>query len=283
LTVKKRDRVNRLNDLSGKEWIKFTKTWFVHNPPPRGKAKMLHPASFPETVVQEFIEFFTKKDEWILDPFLGTGSTLVAAQKCMRNGIGVEVYPEYAAIAEKRLTQEKLLAYEQVNEMVIVGDSHNLAAIFDEYDLPKADFCITSPPYWNQLKRSCMRQKERGERGLSTYYGDREEDIGNIDDYRVFVHKQRAIFDEVYKVLKDFGYVVVITNNVFFDGRMYPLAFDTLTSLSERWVPKDEKVWLQNDKPLLPLGIYNAWVGNRCHQYCLIFRKEPRRAANDVL
>jgi hypothetical protein len=87
----------------------------------------------------------------------------------------------------------------------------------------------------------------------------------------------KLIFDEVYKVTKPNGYLTVITNNVFFEGRMYPLAFDTVSTLSQEpyaWVPKDEKVWLQDDKALLPLGVLSAWVGNRHHQYCLIFRKE---------
>ena len=265
-------RINRLNELTGKEWIKFTKSWFKHNPPPREQTKMLHPACFPETLIQEFIEFFTKKGQWVLDPFLGTGSTLVAAQNCMRNGVGIEIYAEYAEIAMKRLTRIKL---EAVEEKVIVGDSGNIVKIFKRNRLPKMDFCITSPPYWNQLKRSYIRQKERREKGLDTHYGERPEDIGNINDYKKFVSEQKRIFDGVHEVLRDYGYLVVITNNVFFEGRIYPLAFDTLISLSEKWVPKDERIWLQDDKTLLPLGVYNAWVGNRCHQYCLIFRREP--------
>ena len=48
-------RENRLNDLSGKEWIKFTKSWFVHRPEPRGNQKIRHPASFPESLVREFV------------------------------------------------------------------------------------------------------------------------------------------------------------------------------------------------------------------------------------
>jgi len=267
-------RVNRLNELTGREWIKFTKSWVIHNPPPRESSKTLHPACFPETLIREFIEFFTKKGQWVLDPFLGTGSTLIAAQNCMRNGIGIEIYPEYARIARRRLGQKKT----GTKEKVITGDSRKIVEIFERHGLPKVDFCITSPPYWNQLKRNHIRQKERGEMGLDTYYGERAQDIGNIDDYREFILEQKKIFDGVYQVLKNWGYLVVITNNVFFEGKLYPLAFETLTSLSERWVPKDEKIWLQADKTLLPLGIYNAWVGNRCHQYCLIFRKEPTQA-----
>ena len=283
ILAKQNSRTNKLNELTGKEWIKFTKSWFIHNPPKREDSKMLHPACFPETLVQQFIEFFTKKYQWVLDPFLGTGSTLVSAQRSLRNGIGIEIYPEYAAIAEKRLLQKKLFEHEQIKEFVIVGDSRGIVRIFKENNLPKVDFCITSPPYWNQLKRNYIRQKERGEKGLDTYYGNKEEDIGNVDDYKLFIQEQKKIFDGVYEVVKDYGYLVVITNNVFYNGRLYPLAFDTLTSLSEKWVPKDEKIWLQDDKILLPLGIYNAWVGNRCHQYCLIFRKEPVKAVDDII
>ena len=72
--------------------------------------------------------------------------------------------------------------------------------------------------------------------------------------------------------------MVVITNNVFFSGKVYPLAYDTAISLTQDkahpWVLKDEKIWLQDDKALVALGVNYAWVGNRCHQYCHIFRKE---------
>ena len=72
-------RRNKLNELSGRDWIKFTKSWFVHRPDPRGDRKIRHPASFPESLVREFLSFFTKKGEIVVDPFVGTGSTLVAA------------------------------------------------------------------------------------------------------------------------------------------------------------------------------------------------------------
>ena len=70
---------NKLNNLDSKTWLKFQKSWFIHNPPPRRKDVLTHPAKFPETLAQEFIEFFTKKGQTVLDPMLGTGSALVAA------------------------------------------------------------------------------------------------------------------------------------------------------------------------------------------------------------
>ena len=288
--TKKSERVNKLNELTGKEWIKFTKTWFIHRPPPRENAKLLHPAAFPESLVREFIEFFTKRGQLILDPFLGTGSTLLACIESDRCGVGVEVGKEWADIAEMRVKKamaQKIGSEHLLKTMglqsqsllikVIHGNSFHLSEMWEKNKFPSADYCITSPPYWNQLKRNYMRQKVRAEKGLATKYSEHSDDIGNIDDYNGFLGALKEIFNEVYKVTKNKGYLTVITNNVFFNGRVYPLAFDTVRSLSEEpypWVPKDEKIWLQDDKPLLPLGIYSAWVGNRAHQYCLIFRKE---------
>lgn len=272
---------NKLNNLTGKEWIKFTKTWFHHNPPKRKEDELLHPAKFPETLVAEFIEFFTKRGQLVFDPFLGTGSTLVATFNAGRNGIGIEIMEKYANIARKRinqlLIQNRLYEYskgEKTFLKVITDDSLNISKIWKKNNFPKVDYCITSPPYWNQLKRNNLRQKDRLNSGLDTKYGNNDRDIGNIDDYNEFIIEQKKIFDQVYNVMKKNAYLTVITNNVYANGRLYPLAFDTLISLSDKWVPKDEKIWLQDDKPLLPLGINSAWVGNRHHQYCLIFRKE---------
>jgi DNA modification methylase len=268
----KRRPVNRLNDLSGKEWIKFTKSWFKHSPPPRDRTKLVHPAGFPETLIREFVEFFTKPKMWVLDPFLGTGSTLIASRAAGRNAVGVEISSRYVTMARSRL--EATPSSDGTQQLVLQGDSRKVRKILEETEIREIDFCITSPPYWNQLKRASLRQRERKSKGLDTNYSDDPEDIGNISNYEEFLDVQKQVFDEVFTVTKVGGYLVVVTNNVFSQGRLYPLAFETLTSLAETWVPKDEKVWLHDDKRLLPLGIYNAWVGNRSHQYCLIFRKE---------
>ena len=276
---------NKLNDLSGREWIKFTKSWFVHRPEPRGDRKIRHPASFPESLVREFVSFFTKKGESVVDPFLGTGSTLVAALETGRSGIGFEIVKKYADISRERVkealtrnrAQEEVMARESSRIRIVTGDSSKLSKIWKQKGFPPADYCITSPPYWNQLRRSHMRQKGRVEKGLDTAYSDDPDEIGNIEDYHDFLGALKHIFDEVFKVMRPKGYLTIITNNVFTDGRMYPLAFDTVSTLSQEpfaWTPKDEKVWCQDDKTLLPLGVFNAWVGNRHHQYCLIFRKE---------
>jgi len=266
---------NKLNNLTGKEWIKFTKSWFIHTPKRRKENEILHPAKYPESLVEEFITFFSKEKEWVFDPFLGTGSTLIAAGNTGRNGIGIELMKKYFETAKKRIAAEDFKS-----ELIpVLGSSLKLKSLLQKHLGEKEiDYVITSPPYWNQLERNSIRQKSRKESGLDTRYSKKKEDIGNIKDYDDFIEKQAQIFDEIFDIIKPGGYLTIITNNVYFKSRLYPLAFDTAVSLTKRgeksWTLKDEKIWLQNDKPLLPLGVNNAWVGNRHHQYCLIFRKE---------
>lgn len=267
---------NKLNELTGKEWIKFSKSWFIHRPVRRKENEILHPAKYPESLVEEFINFFTKKGDWIFDPFMGTGSTLVAAGACERNAIGVELQKEYFNITSNRIN--KSVASSKL--IPLNGNSLELEKLFKDKleSIPEFSFVITSPPYWNQLERNSIRQKVRSEKGLSTKYSADEDDIGNIEDYEEFLERQAKIFDAAFDFVKPNGYLAIITNNVYYKSKLYPLAFDTATSLTKRgeksWVLKDEKIWLQDDKALIALGINSAWVSNRHHQYCLIFRKE---------
>jgi DNA modification methylase len=266
---------NKLNDLTGKEWIKFSKSWFIHSPLRRKKNEILHPAKFPESLVKEFILFFTKENDWVLDPFCGTGSTLVSSAECKRNSVGIELSEPYFLISRQRMNDIK-----ESNQFVLHGDSVNMKTLLVKNKLNDLifDFVITSPPYWNQLERNNLRQKNRTEKKLDTKYSENQNDIGNISDYSQFIETQALIFDEVFDVTKYGGYLTIITNNIYHKSKLFPLAFDTAVSLTKRgnksWTLKDEKIWLQNDKPLIALGINNAWVANRHHQYCLIFRKE---------
>jgi DNA modification methylase len=265
---------NKLNSLTGKEWIKFTKSWFILRPPKRKKNEILHPAKFPETLVEEFISFFTRENDWILDPFMGTGSTLVAAESLSRNCVGIELSKHFYTIAKKRIKNKS-----GKKIIPVKGPSENLKELLKKKKIQNLfDYVITSPPYWNQLERNSLRQKRRSEKKLTTKYSEDKNDIGNIKDYDEFIEKQAAIFDNVFDVTKIKGYLTIIINNVYYKGKLFPLAYDTATSLTKRndksWVLKDEKIWLHDDKPLIALGVNNAWVANRHHQYCLIFRKE---------
>src|SRR5207247_3745805 len=84
----------------------------------------------------------------------------------------------------------------------IQTESKKLSETWKNKGFPPADYCITSPPYWNQLKRNSIRQKGRVEKGLDTEYSDNPEEIGNIEDYTSFLNTMKLLFDELYKEMK---------------------------------------------------------------------------------
>jgi hypothetical protein len=155
--MSKRPFINRHNDLDPKSWLKFQKSWFIHTPPPRRKDVIRHPAKFPESLAQEFIEFFTKRGQVILDPMVGTGSTLVAALHAGRHSYGIELNSGYANIASKIITEERNKLGEVVNDLValvLTGDASQLSTFGTEYQIPLIDYVITSPPLLGHVKSS---------------------------------------------------------------------------------------------------------------------------------
>ena len=272
--TEKRPFKNRLNDLDPKEWIKFQKSWFVHDPPPRRKDVKLHPAKFPETLAQEFIEFFTKSGQTVLDPMVGTGSTLIACLRSRRKGIGIELNPTYAQLAAQLVEEEASAIGSLTPEVkVIQGDAAGLTA----FDLPQIDYVITSPPYWNMLhaKGAATQKQRREDDDLDVTYSDDPNDLGNIEDYEQFLDRLVEIYANLEHVLAPRAYLTIIVKNVKKGGQIYPLAWDLGHRLGQIYTLKDEKIWAQDDIRLAPYGMGNAWVSNTFHHYCLQFRFEP--------
>jgi DNA modification methylase len=269
--ARRRQMVNRLNDLTPREWIKFQKSWFVHNPPPREPGVLTHPAKFPESLAREFVEFFTKRGEWVLDPMVGTGSALLAARAAGRPSIGVELSETFARIAQERLASAADEGGEPVSALLVVADARHLAAL----DLPPIAYCLTSPPYWDMLHRPGFEtQTTRRERGLAVTYSESPHDLGNIDDYDAFLDALYEVYAAVHAKLRPRAYLTVIVKNVKKGGKVYPLAWDLAHRLSGIYSLKDERIWLQDNIRLAPYGLFNAWVSNTHHHYCLTFRKE---------
>lgn len=275
----KRPFVNRLNDLDPKTWLKFQKSWFVHAPPPRKKGVLRHPAKFPETLVQEFIQFFTKEGQTIFDPMVGTGSSMVAALRSGRNSIGIELNKKYVEITHHAIKDERVtlgLSAQELTCQVIHGDASRAQEYFTQYDLAPVDYIITSPPYWDMLHaRGAQTQQERRNKPeLDLLYSDDPDDLGNIHDYDRFLQRLVDIYIDLKPCIVGKGYITIIVKNIKKGGKIFPLAWDLARELGNTYTLKDEKIWCQDDIRLAPYGLGNAWVSNTFHHYCLQFRNE---------
>lgn len=266
---------NRLNDLPPKEWLKFQKSWFIHNPPPRRNDVLRHPAKYPETLAQQFVEFFTHAGEIVLDPMVGTGSTLVACLRSERHSLGIELNPAYAALARQAVAEERARLGDGAPALVadvLEGDAANLAGV----QLPTIDYVLTSPPYWDMLHaRGAATQKQRRQTAaLDVTYSADPADLGNVHNYDLFLERLCSIYEGLQPCLRPRAYLTIIVKNVKKGGRIYPLAWDLAARLSQTYSLKDERIWCQDDIRLAPYGLGSAWVSNTFHHYCLQFRNE---------
>ena len=97
-TQSQRD-LSRLSKKEFTEW--FRQFWNI-----RGESTKNHPAPFPLELAHRIVRMFSFVGDTVLDPFVGTGTTMLAAMKCSRNSLGIDIEPTYIDFAEARLREE---------------------------------------------------------------------------------------------------------------------------------------------------------------------------------
>ena len=85
------DQRNRVNDLTGKEWLQLSKSVWVSERCAEDKEAFKHPAPFLIKDIRKLIKLFTKKRMIVLDPFNGSGTTLIASSLEKRKSIGIDL------------------------------------------------------------------------------------------------------------------------------------------------------------------------------------------------
>lgn len=91
--------------ISRDEFLEWTKS--VWEFPAESAKKVKHPAPFPVELPARCIQLYTYSNDVVLDPFLGSGTTAVAAQKAGRNWVGYDISPEYVGLAYERLAEQE--------------------------------------------------------------------------------------------------------------------------------------------------------------------------------
>jgi len=106
-------KASRLSKDEHQEW--FQQVWNLH-----GESTRYHPAPFPEELAYRLVRMFSFTEDTVLDPFMGTGTTLLASARCGRNSIGVEIEPSYVKMAKERLERELANLFGETHHSVIV-------------------------------------------------------------------------------------------------------------------------------------------------------------------
>jgi DNA modification methylase len=268
------------NALDGRRWLQNSiSVWNDIRKTPE-EARLGHPALFPGMLVERLIEtFLPVEGEVVLDPFCGSGSTVVAAARLGKRGIGLELSPEYVEVARRRLAEvcesngngRKVAARRSRSTVIEASAADLLLHVQPE----TVDLCISSPPYWNILN-----QRRTADLKDVRHYGNLDGDLGTIGDYHEFLEAATAVFRDVLITLKPGGYCCAIVMDLRKKARFYPLHSDLAARLAQcGYVFDDLIIWNRQSEynNLRPLGYPSVFRINKVHEYVLLLQK-PRAA-----
>lgn len=262
------DKRNKINDLTGKEWLQMSKSVWVSKRCALDKDAFEHPAPFLIEDVKQLVRLFTKKNDRVLDMFMGSGTTIISSVQAGRYGIGIELSKEYCKLAKRRLRQLKI---SRDKYTIINGDS--LAKL---KTLKRVDYCVTSPPYHNILKNNGLGVRHDGSQRRQgvEYYSDNPNDVGNQRTYKKYLESLKDIMSEVYKKLGHKKYCTIIVSD-FTVNKKETNAHGDITSIMQSigFEFVGGIVLVQDSKPLYPFGYPYAIKINHTHQHLLNFRK----------
>jgi DNA modification methylase len=248
--------------------------WDIAKTPEESKLK--HPAMFPMELCSRLIDIYTKKGDVVLDPFLGSGSTVVVAKDKKRKGIGFDINPAFIKLAKKRLSQQKLLDVNVIEPEVYCDDAKNIL----KYVQPcSVDLTITSPPYWNihTRKRTVDLKKPRP-------YSDLDRDLGNIEDLDKFMTELKSVFECVYSVSKHGKRCVIVAMDIRIGSQFIPFHINIINMMQQiGFLLEDITIWDRKREynSLRPLGYPYVFIVNKIHEYIMVFRKNKEGVIDD--
>jgi DNA modification methylase len=270
------DPRNSLNDLTGREWTYALRSVLATRYPTNGAEgyahalRRAHPSPKPPQLMAELIRFFTKAGGRVLDPFAGVGGTLLACAIESREGVGVELSPEYAEVYA-RVCAELGLA----PQTLVIGDARRLAA-YPEVAHAPFDLLLTDPPYAQMMAKPKTGERKKQGRGDATPFTADPADLGNLE-YRAFLEALRDVLAAGLACLKPRGYMVLFCKDLQPTREHHNMLHADiveellkLPNLSYRGY----RIWHDMSQNLYPFGYPFAFVAHQVHQFILVFRKE---------
>lgn len=224
---------NHLNCLSAKDWLKRQiGVWEFYYEKRDIRDKTIHPATFPISMAKQVIELFTHEGELVLDPFVGSGTTLVAAQDTNRNALGFDLQENYIKLTADRLSTQRL-----------IGDSKQIAIQDDARNIPEyivkdsISLIFTSPPYANLLNRKrknkSRRNRDNGQFGKVEQYSQNPLDLGtlSIEEYTIVMG---TIFENLLPFMRKKAHCIINVPDMWWENKRIPIHVYLINELTKR-------------------------------------------------
>jgi DNA modification methylase len=258
-----------MNELTGKEWLQLSFSIWRDLIKDTEEKALKHPAAFPRSLVDRLLRMYLKgSNKIVLDPFLGIGTTLIAAKAAGHDGIGFDLSKQYLEIAKARLAKE--IDIVPTKHFVHNADSRNIREYVKENSV---DLVVTSPPYWNilNMRRTADKRDIKG-------YSESTDDLGNIEDYQEFLENLKQVFSEVYKVMKPNSRCVSVVMDLRKKDKFFPLHEDQSRIMREIGFELEEYVIWDRQRDynnMKTLGYPWVFRVNKVHEFvCIYWKRE---------
>jgi len=263
----KTTKINEINLLRWKEYddIITDSLWVLDRRDTSGAHLGWYWGNFIPQIPHQMMLRYTKKGDWILDAFVGSGTTLIECRRLGRNGIGIELNEEVAQEANKLIEKEQ--NKNNVVSEVIIGDSRaiDIKSILDKYKINQVQLLIMHPPYHDIIKFSKDKR-----------------DLSNAKNTEEFLKMFGDVVDNVTPYLEKGRYFALVIGDKYFKGEWIPLGFYCMQEVLKRgYLLKsiivknfEETRGKRNQKELWR---YRALVGGFYifkHEYVMLFKKK---------
>ncbi|MCM8809609.1 MAG: DNA methyltransferase [Candidatus Omnitrophica bacterium] len=262
----KTSKINDINLLRWKEYdeIITDSLWILSKRDTSGVHQGWYWGNFIPQIPRQMMLRYTKKGEWVLDAFVGSGTTLIECRRLGRNGIGIELNPEVAKKAKEIIEKEEN-RFNVVSE-VIVKDSRTveLKEILKKYNIKEVQLLIMHPPYHDIIK-----------------FSKDINDLSNARNTEEFLKMFGEVVDNLTTYLEKGRYFVLVIGDKYSKGEWIPLGFYCMQEVLKRgYLLKSIIVknfeGTRGKRNQKELWRYRALVGGFYifkHEYIMLFKK----------
>lgn len=262
-------KTGKINDLNLNRWKEYQdiitdSLWVLKKRDRSGAHNAGYWGNFIPQIPNQLLKRYTKNGEWVLDPFLGSGTTLIECRRLGRNGVGIELSSKVVNLAKKNINKET--NQYGIKTEIVGGDSSELdfGEILTQLGIKSVQFLIMHPPYWDIIK-----------------FSEEKKDLSNAKTKEEFLNLFGKVVDKTYPILDKGRYFAVVIGDKYSRGEWIPLGFDTMQEVLKRGYKLksiivknfEETKGKQNQKELWR---YRALVGGFYifkHEYILLFKK----------
>lgn len=202
----------KYNDLDISRWREYTdietdSLWIIDKRDNSGAHSGHYHGNFVPQIPHQLFSRYTKKGDWILDPFMGSGTSIIEAQRMGRNSIGIELQKSVAEEAYSRIITE---SNDNAKTKIVVADSQtcDINGVLESVGTEKVQFVILHPPYWDIIK-----------------FSDNKNDLSNSNDINDFLNSFGAVVDNTTSVLEKNRYCAVVIGDKYANSQVVPLGF----------------------------------------------------------